>query len=262
MHRSAVAPLWKKAHYALCHAIGACSAACTTAKSETSCNQSREFQQLFVIPAAHENTAKYSHVVTGGTAQAYLSRAQRRSTQVSPASIGNHVFLSARIHDHVQKINPRTVWLRTRRAAHRHRPNTLHFVVRCFVRIKWLTFDSPCIGDLSRLANLTQVTALPTTTALSVAMRTARSSVFTLPTAEAIFVVTVVFTTFAAGLCTAAGRTRLPSRFLTLSAHFVELSRLAAIAALRIAKNDTSTCHVQSCRNKHTLKRQDQSPSA
>ena len=130
MHQSAVAPLGKRLIALLAMQLAhALLLACTTAKSETSCNQSREFQQLFVIPAAHENTDKYPHVVTSNTAQAYLSRAQRRSTQVSPASIGNHMFLSARIHDHVQKINPRTVWLRTRRTAHRHRPNTLHILL-------------------------------------------------------------------------------------------------------------------------------------
>ena len=43
-------------------------------------------------------------------------------------------------------------------------------------------------------------------------------------------------TTFAAPFCIAAGRTRLPRRFLTLSGHFLEMSRLATCAALRIAQ--------------------------
>ena len=85
--------------------------------------------------------------------------------------------------------------------------------------------------------------------------RIIRSSVSRLSRVVANVVVTVVFTTFAAPFCIAAERTRLPRRFLTLSGHFLEMSRLAA-------PTDTLTCRYQSFRNEHTLARQHQSPSS
>ena len=95
-------------------------------------------------------------------------------------------------------------------------------------------------------------------------MRIVRSSVSRSSATEASLFVTVVFTAFVAVFffffALLLDETRLPRRFLSLSAHFLEISRLAAIAALRTAQTDTSTCHDQSCCNMHTLIRRHQSP--
>ena len=48
--------------------------------------------------------------------------------------MGNRLFFCSRILDHVQKLTPRIACLRTRRIAQCHRPNTLNFFARCFVR--------------------------------------------------------------------------------------------------------------------------------
>ena len=101
-------------------------------------------------------------------------------------------------------------------------------------QIIWFSFDSPCIGVLSRFTNLTHVTAFSTMTALFAAMRVGGSSVSRLSSVVASSVVTVVFTTFAAPFCIADGRIRLPRRFLTLSGHFLEISRLPTGAALAL----------------------------
>ena len=106
----------------------------TQRSGSSSCNQSSQFHQLFITPTTYSITANHSHVVTSGTAQAYLSRSQRRFTQIPPVSNRNHVFLTSRIHDHVQELIPRIACLRTRRTAHRQRPNTLNLFVQSFVR--------------------------------------------------------------------------------------------------------------------------------
>ena len=55
------------------------------------------------------------------------------------------------------------------------------------------------------------------------------------PTAVACLVIIEFLDTFAAAFRAAAGRTLFARRFLAFSAHFLEMSRLAPFAALRIA---------------------------
>ena len=190
-----------------------------------SCNRSSHFHQLVIAPATNWSTAGHTHVVTGSVAQAYMSRSQRSFTQLSPVSMRNHVFLSSRIHDHVQKLTSRIACLRTRRTAQRQCPNTLNFFVRCFDRSirafafcpdwqNWRKGRSPQRHFSLRWGQAGLRPGCPQ---------------------QQVSFLTVVLT-FAATLKTAAFRTRFPGRFLTLSAHFLEMSRLATVAAHRIAQ--------------------------
>ena len=103
-------------------------------------------------------TAGHSHIVTSGTAQAYLNRFQRRFTQTSPVSQRYHMFLSTRVHDHTRQISSRFAWQCARLVAHRHGPHVLHVLV-LFTRIVVFHLNSPSVGvrTLFRLTHLVQM---------------------------------------------------------------------------------------------------------
>ena len=75
------------------------STQCTQFAHETgpraSCGQ---LHHLIIAPSTHHKAARNSHVVTSRTAQSNLSRFQQWLTQTL------HVFLSTRVHDHLQQV--------------------------------------------------------------------------------------------------------------------------------------------------------------